>query len=90
LRPITALTRWFARYVGWLGLTAFVTLGGAVLLMVLKRWTIDAVFTSMLAWPALAIAMLLALPISLMPVGRFYFYSAIAGGLLYNAALLFA
>lgn len=89
-RVFSGLLGYVGRYVGWLLLTGFVTLGGATVLMLFKDWTLDAIVTSMLAWPALAIGVFLALPIALFPLGRFYFYSAIGGGLMFNAFLLFA
>lgn len=79
---------WLARYIGWLLIVSLVTLGGATVLMLFKDWTINSLFTSMMAWPALGIAMLVAVPMSLLPIGRFYLYSAIGSGLLYNLILL--
>lgn len=79
---------WVARYVGWLALTAFITLGGAALLMFFKDWTLKSLFTSMLAWPALGLGMLVAAPLALLPLGRLYFGSALAAGLAYNLLLL--
>jgi len=73
---------WLARYAGWLMITSFVTLGGAIVVMLLKDWSIETLFTSMMAWPALAIAML--------PFGRVYLISAVGGGLLFNLILLIA
>lgn len=79
---------WLAKYVGWLLITSFVTLGGALMLMLFKDWTIKSLFTSMMAWPALGLAMLVAVPMALVPVGRLYLLSAVGGGLLYNLILL--
>ena len=79
---------WLARYVGWLLIVFFITLGGAMVLMLFKDWTLKSLFTSMMAWPILGMAMLVALPIALFPVGRIYLFSAVAGGLLYNLILL--
>jgi hypothetical protein len=76
------------RYFGWLLITGFVTLGGAMVLMLFKDWTLKSLFTSMMAWPALSLAMLVGVPISLLPVGRIYLYSAVGGGLLYNLVLM--
>jgi hypothetical protein len=81
---------WFIRYVGWLALTTLVTLGGALVLMTFKDWTLKSLVTSMLAWPVLGLAMLVAIPIAFLRVGRFYLYTAIGGGLLYNLILLMA
>jgi hypothetical protein len=61
-----------------------------MVLMLFKDWTVKSLFTSMIAWPALGMAMLVAAPIALLPVGRFYLYSALGGGLLYNLMLLIA
>jgi hypothetical protein len=81
---------WLAKYFGWLLITSFFTLGGAMVLMLFKDWTVKSLFTSMMAWPALGMAMLVAAPIALLPVGRIYLYSALGGGLLYNLILLIA
>lgn len=79
---------WIARYLGWLVLTGATTLGGATVLMLFKDWTLKSLFTSLMAWPALGLAMVLAVPIAFLPLGRIYLYSAMAGGLLYNLILL--
>jgi hypothetical protein len=84
------LAGWTAKYLLWLFLTAAVTLGGALVLMVFKDWTIKSVFTSLMAWPALALAMIMAAPIALLPLGRFYLGTAVGGGVIYNMILLFA
>ena len=76
------------RYIAWLGLTVLITLGGASLLMVFKDWSLDALATSLLAWPLLGLAMVAGVPIAMLGLGRIYFYSAIGGGLLYNLYLL--
>jgi hypothetical protein len=81
---------WVLKYLLWLFLTAAVTLGGSLVLMLFKDWTLEALFTSMMAWPALGLAMLVAGPIALLPVGRFFLGSAVGGGLLYNLILLIA
>jgi hypothetical protein len=81
---------WFAKYIGWLLVTSVVTLGGATILMLFKDWTIKTLFTSMMAWPALGLAMLAAAPMALLPVGRVYLLSAVGCGLLYNLILLIA
>ena len=79
---------WLLRYLGWLLLTGACTLGGAAVLMLFKDWTIKSLFTSMMAWPALALAMAIAVPIAFLPLGRIYLFSALGGGLLYNLILL--
>jgi hypothetical protein len=79
---------WLARYLGWLLLTGAFTLGGAAILMLFKDWTIKSLFTSMMAWPALGLAMVLAVPIAFLPLGRVYLCSALGGGLIYNLILL--
>ena len=81
---------WFAKYVGWLLIVSFVTLGGATVLMLFKDWTIKSLFTSMMAWPILGMAMLVAAPMALLPIGRIYLFSAVGGGLLFNLILLIA
>jgi len=81
---------WLFKYLLWLFLAAAVTLGGALVLMLFKDWTCKALLTSMMAWPALALGMVLAGPIALLPVGRFFLASAVGGGLLYNLILLVA
>ena len=65
-------------------------LGGALVLMLFKDWTVKALFTSAMAWPTLALGMVLAGPIALLPVGRFFLASAVGSGLLYNLILLVA
>ncbi len=85
---LSGLLFWLARYLGWLVLTAGTTLGGAALLMLVKDWTLKSLFTSMMAWPALGLAMLIAVPIAFLPLGRVYLYSALGGGLIYNLILL--
>jgi hypothetical protein len=82
------LLSWLARYLGWLVLTGAGTVGGAAVLMLFKDWTIKSLFTSLMAWPALGLAMLIAVPIAFLPLGRIYLYSAMGGALLYNLILL--
>jgi hypothetical protein len=84
------LVGWLMRYFGWLLLISLVTLGGATVLMVVKDWTLKSVFTSIMVWPALALAMLAGVPIAFLRVGRIFLYSAVGGGLLYNLILLFS
>jgi hypothetical protein len=79
---------WFSRWLGWLLLTSFFTLGGAALLMLFKDWTIKSLFTSMMAWPALGLATIVAMFIALVPMGRFFFLTAFGSGLVYNLILL--
>jgi hypothetical protein len=55
-----------------------------------EYWTVKALLTSAMAWPALGLAMLVAGPIALLPIGRFFLGSAVGGGLLYNLILLVA
>jgi len=82
------LITWLARYSGWLFTTAIMTLGGSLLLMLFKDWTIKSLFTSAMAWPALGLAMLFAIPMAFVPLGRVYFYSAFAAASVYNLILL--
>jgi hypothetical protein len=89
-KVLGGLLFWLGRYIGWLLLTGVVTLGGAAALMLVKDWTIKSLFTAMMAWPALGLAMLVAIPIAFLPFGRVYLYSALTGGLLYNLILLIA
>ena len=86
----TGLLRWLLKYLAWLGLAATTTLGGALVLMLLKDWTLKSVLVSLLAWPALGLAMVVGLLVALLPLGRVYFWSAVGGGLLYNLTLLLA
>ena len=79
---------WLFRYMGWLFLTTLITLGGALVLMLFKDWTVKSLFTSMMAWPLLALGMVIAAPIALLRPGRVYFYTALGGGFLYNLVLL--
>jgi hypothetical protein len=85
---IGGLTAWMARFFGWIVLTGFLTLGGALALMLLKDWTIKSLFTSAMVWPMLGLGALLAPPLALLPVGRPFFYSSAAWALLYNLILL--
>jgi hypothetical protein len=87
---LAGLLRWLLKYLAWLGLAATTTLGGALVLMLLKDWTLKSVLVSLLAWPALGLAMVLGLLVALLPLGRVYFWSAVGGGLLYNLTLLLA
>ncbi|MCU7959599.1 MAG: hypothetical protein KZQ58_06290 [gamma proteobacterium symbiont of Bathyaustriella thionipta] len=84
----SVVTGWFLRYFGWLGLTFFLTLGGAMLLMLFKDWTLKSLFTSAMAWPALAIAAMLAAIMAFFPLGRIWFFSALLGAGVYNLILL--
>jgi hypothetical protein len=86
----TGLLSWLLKYLAWLGLAATTTLGGALVLMMLKDWTLKSVLVSLLAWPALGLAMVVGLLVALLPLGRAYFWSAVGGGLLYNLTLLLA
>lgn len=86
----TTLFTWLARYLGWLFLTAMITVGGSMLLMLFKDWTIKSLFTSAMAWPALGMAMLFAIPMAFVPLGKLYFYSAFAAAAVYNLILLFS
>lgn len=85
---LTGLLAWLLRYLGWLLLTGASTLGGAAILMLFKDWTVKALFTSLMAWPALGLAMVVAVPIAFLPLRRVYLYSALGGGLIYNLILL--
>ena len=58
---------WLTRYFGWLFLAFVSTLGGALLVMLFKDWTLKTLVMSLMAWPALGLAMLIALPVSLLP-----------------------
>lgn len=58
--------------------------------MLFKDWTFKSLFTSMMAWPIPGMAMSVAIPVSMLPVGRIYLFSATGGGLLYNLILLIA
>jgi hypothetical protein len=85
-----ALLGWLAKYLACLTLTALITLGGALITMLFKDWTLKALATSLLAWPALGLAMILGVPAALLPFGRIYLFSALGGGLLFNLILLLA
>jgi len=86
----TTLFTWLARYSGWLFTTALMTIGGSLMLMLFKDWTIKALFTSAMAWPALALAMLFAIPMAFVPLGKVWFYSAFMAASVYNLILLIA
>jgi hypothetical protein len=83
-----SLSAWMARYFGWLFTTTALTLGGAAVLMLFKDWTIKSLFTSAMAWPALGLAMLAAVPIAFIPLGRIFFYTAFAAAASYHLILL--
>ena len=85
---VGGLAGWLTRYLGWLFITAFFTLSGNLFLMLWKDWDLKTLLTSMMAWPILGMAMLLAIPIALLPVGRLYLYSALGGAIVYNLVLL--
>ena len=87
---VGSLTRWLMRYFGWLGLTMMLTLGGVMLLMLFKDWTIKSLFTSAMAWPALGMAAMLAGVMAFIPLGRVWFGSALLGAGIYNLILLIA
>jgi len=87
-RMIRGLPLFLVRYFGWLALSAFVTLGGGTVIMLFKDWSLLTILASQLVWPRLMVGMLIAIPIALFPVGRFYFISAILGGLAYHLLLL--
>lgn len=87
-RTVSAFAIFLARYIGWLALTGLVTLGGGTVIMLFKEWSLLTILASQLVWPRLMLAMLIAIPIALFPVGRFYFVSAILGGLAYHLLLL--
>jgi hypothetical protein len=40
---LTGLLRWLLKYLAWLGLAATTTLGGALVLMLLKDWTLKSI-----------------------------------------------
>jgi hypothetical protein len=87
---LRGLTTWLLRYVAWIGVTAFLTLAGALMLMLIKDWTLKSLLASLMVWPMLALGALLALPVALIPVGRVFFYSAAGWALFYNLLLLIA
>lgn len=89
-RVVTAFPTFLARYFGWLALTGLVTVGGGTIIMLFKEWSLLTILASQLVWPRLMIAMMVAIPIALFPVGRLYFLTAIGGGLLYHVVLLLA
>ena len=81
------LLGFLARYFGWLTLAAASTLGGGLLVMVFRDWNLKALLASALAWPLLALAMVLALPVALLGLGRVYLYSSVGGGLVFSLLL---
>lgn len=88
-RATTAFPIFLARYFGWLALTTVVTVAGGTLIMLFKDWSLLTVLASQLLWPRLMIAMLVAIPIALFPVGRMYFLTAVLGGVAYHLLLVF-
>ncbi|MGE5154047.1 MAG: hypothetical protein ACM3ST_08530 [Bdellovibrio bacteriovorus] len=87
---LSGLTTWLLRYMAWIGVTAFLTLGIELFLMLLKDWTLKSLVTSAMVWPMLALGALLAIPVALVPVGRIFLYTAAGWALLYNLILLIA
>ena len=87
-RFVTGFPVFLARYFGWLALTGLVTLGGGTVIMLFKDWSLLTILASQLVWPRLMLALLIAIPIARFPAGRFYFISAILGGLSYHLLLL--
>jgi|GEM_PF-1304833 len=87
-RVVRGVPIFLARYVGWLVLSGLVTLGGGTVIMLFKEWSLLTILASQLVWPRLMLGMLIAIPIALFPVGRFYFVSAILGGLAYHLLLV--
>lgn len=87
-RVVRGVPIFFARYFSWLLLSGLVTLGGGTVIMLFKEWSLLTILASQLVWPRLMLAMLIAIPIALFPVGRFFFISAILGGLSYHLLLL--
>jgi hypothetical protein len=87
-RIVTAVPVFLFRYFGWLALTSFVTVVGGALIMLFKDWSLLTILASQLVWPRLMLAMLVAVPIALFPVGRMYFLTAILGGLAYHLLLV--
>jgi hypothetical protein len=58
--------------------------------MLFKDWTLKSLFVSMLSWPILGLAALVALPIAFLPLGRVYLFSALLGAFLWNLVVLVA
>lgn len=87
---VGGLTTWLVRYLAWIGVTAALTLGAELFLMLLKDWTLKSLVTSMMVWPMLGLGALLAIPVALVPVGRIFLYTAAGWALLYNLILLIA
>ena len=46
--------------------------------MLFKDWTLKSLFVSMLSWPILGLAAVVAVPMAFLPLGRIYLYSALA------------
>ncbi len=87
-RVVSGFPAFLARYFGWLALSGLVTLGGGTVIMLFKDWSLLTILASQLVWPRLMLGMLIAIPIAMFPIGRFYFISAILGGLTYHLLLL--
>lgn len=87
-KAVSRLGLWLAKYFAWLTLTFFFTLGGASVLMLLKDWDFKTLVMSAMAWPALALGMLVGIPITLIPSPRLYLASALFGAIGYNLLLL--
>ena len=87
-RMVGGFPAFLARYFGWLALSGLVTLGGGTVIMLFKDWSLLTILASQLVWPRLMLGMLIAIPIALFPIRRFYFLSAILSGLAYHILLL--
>jgi len=75
------------RYFGWLFLAFVSTVGGVFLVMLFTDWSVQSLLASGLAWPLMALAAVVAVPIAMLGLGRIYFFSALGGGLLFNLVI---
>jgi hypothetical protein len=76
------------RYFGWLLLAFVSTIGGVFLAMLFADWSLQSLLASGLAWPLMALASIVAVPIALIGLGRIYFFSALGGGFLFNLVVV--
>lgn len=82
------LLGFLARYFGWLFLAFLSTVGGVFLVMLFTDWSLNSLLASGLAWPLMALAAVVAVPIAMIGLGRMYFFSALGGGLLFNLVVV--
>ncbi len=82
------LLEFLGLYFSWLFLAFLSTIGGVFLVMLFADWSVASLLASGMAWPLMGLAAVIGIPIALIGLGRFYLYSAVGGGLLFNLIVL--